>query len=114
ASLRDAGLEITPLEFWSRLAQAGRSRFYQLLEAMTPDAFVELVHKRLAWKGCRVTVRKSEHDAYIAQIQGLSADGGLIVETNGKTRVIYTGSILPEDNIRFRPRIGNQDRVATN
>ncbi|MFP4159462.1 MAG: biotin--[acetyl-CoA-carboxylase] ligase [Desulfobacterales bacterium] len=104
ASLRDAGLEITPLEFWIRLAQAGRSRFYQLLEAMTPDDFVELVHKRLAWKGCRVTVRKSEHDAYIAKIQGLSADGGLIVETDGKTRVIYTGSILPEDNIRFRPQ----------
>lgn len=105
ASLKDAaGLEITPLEFWDRLAKTGRNRFYQLVEAITPDAFVELVHKRLAWKGSRVTVRKSEQDAYTAEILGLSADGGLIVETNNKTRVIYTGSILPEDNIGFRPR----------
>ncbi|MGM0787487.1 MAG: biotin--[acetyl-CoA-carboxylase] ligase [Thermodesulfobacteriota bacterium] len=104
ASLRDAGLEITPLEFWSRLAQAGRSRFYHLVEAMPPDAFMELVHRRLAWKGSRVTVRKSEQDAYNAEIRGLSADGGLIVKTNEKTRVIYTGSILPEDNISFRSR----------
>lgn len=100
ASLKDAGLEITPLELWGRLAAAGKSRFYHLVDAMTPDVFVALVHKRLAWKGAGVTVRKSEQEAYPAIIRGLAPDGGLIVETNGKTKVIYTGRILPEDNIK--------------
>lgn len=102
ASLRDCGLEITPLEFWYRLSDTGRSRFYQILEAFTPESFVDLVHGRLAWKGRRVTVRKSEQEAFPAQIRGLSRDGGLIVETNGRTEVLYTGSILPAGNIKCR------------
>ncbi|MFW6080548.1 MAG: biotin--[acetyl-CoA-carboxylase] ligase [Desulfosalsimonas sp.] len=104
ASLRDSGLEITPLEFWCRLAETGRRRFYEILQAYSPESFLDLVHSRLAWKGRQVTVRKSEQEAFPAQIIGLSRDGGLIVETNGRNRVMYTGSILPEGNIRCRGR----------
>ncbi|MCF8024455.1 MAG: biotin--[acetyl-CoA-carboxylase] ligase [Desulfobacteraceae bacterium] len=102
ASLCDYGLKITPLELWLRLQDLGRRRFYQIVGNMTPEAFVETVDRRLAWKNSKVTVRKSLHQAYTAEIKGLACDGGLVVAKNGKTEIIYTGSILPADNIRVK------------
>ncbi|MCF8111617.1 MAG: biotin--[acetyl-CoA-carboxylase] ligase [Desulfobacteraceae bacterium] len=95
ASLYEAGLEITPLEFWARLAETGRRRFYQLLESISPEIFVKLLNARLAWKGEKVTIRKSPDKAYTAEILGLSADGGLMINREGKSETIYTGSIFP-------------------
>ncbi|MFW6010922.1 MAG: biotin--[acetyl-CoA-carboxylase] ligase [Desulfosalsimonas sp.] len=98
ASLKDAGFEITPLEFWSRLAEAGRRRFYQLVGSVSPETFVELLHGRLAWKGEKVTIRKSPDEAYTAEILGLSPDGGLVINRESHTESIYTGSILPVES----------------
>ncbi|MFW5931439.1 MAG: biotin--[acetyl-CoA-carboxylase] ligase, partial [Desulfosalsimonas sp.] len=95
ASLKDAGFEITPLKFWSRLAETGRRRFYQLVGSVSPETFVELLHGRLAWKGEQVTIRKSPDEAYTAEILGLSPDGGLVITREKGTETIYTGSILP-------------------
>lgn len=100
-SLKDLGLQVTPLEFWKQMFETGRSRFYHLVQSMTPAAFVGLLKKRLAWQGHTVTIRISPDEAFIAEIAGLAADGGLIIEKNGKTRVIYNGSVLPAGNIHF-------------
>ncbi|MFP3981448.1 MAG: biotin--[acetyl-CoA-carboxylase] ligase [Desulfobacterales bacterium] len=101
ASLRELDLQVTPLEFWMQMLEIGRSRFYHLVQSMTPAAFVALVKKRLAWQGHTVTIRISRDEAFTAEIVGLAADGGLIIEKNGKTRVIYNGSILPGGNIHL-------------
>ncbi len=100
ASLREAGLKITPLEFWLRLAETGRKRFYELVGTLSRETFVELVQMRLAWKGRKVAVRTGENEAYTAEIMGICPDGGLMISANRTTRVIYTGSILPPDNFR--------------
>ncbi|MCF8112031.1 MAG: biotin--[acetyl-CoA-carboxylase] ligase [Desulfobacteraceae bacterium] len=99
ASLKERGLDISPAELWLRLAETGPKRVCSLVQSMMPGSFVELVQSRLAWKESRVTVRKSRDEAFAAVIKGLSPDGGLVIEKNGKTEVIYTGSILPEENL---------------
>ncbi len=98
ASLYESGFKITPLEFWLRLAETGRSRFYHLITTIAPEAFVEILNRRLAWKGDNVTIRKSDGEAYTAKIQGLSQDGGLVISRQGNPEIIYTGSILPKDS----------------
>ena len=100
-SLREAGLEVTPLEFWRQMQEIGRSRFYSLLASMPPASFIELVKKRLAWQGRRITIRRSRDEAFHAEIVGLGADGGLYVNRDGEITVIYSGSILPAENIQI-------------
>jgi len=98
-SLREAGPEVSPLQFWQRLSETGCGRFYQLLEAVTPATFVKLIERRLAWKGEKVIIRKSRTEVFPAEIQGLSPDGGLLISREGVKETIYTGSIMPGKEI---------------
>lgn len=99
ASLSDLGFDITPLELFLRLAQAGRKRLEHQVSTLAPEEFVMQLQKRLAWLGRQVTIRRGTKEAVLGQLRGISADGGLIVRISGKTNVIYTGSILPKENI---------------
>jgi BirA family transcriptional regulator, biotin operon repressor / biotin---[acetyl-CoA-carboxylase] ligase len=98
-SLQEMGESVSPLQFWLRFAETGRLRFEQILESMAPEDFVMLLQRRLAWKGKTVLIRKSDDEAYMAEISGLSPDGGLLVIREGKLETVYTGSILPAGSV---------------
>ncbi|MBS0013370.1 MAG: biotin--[acetyl-CoA-carboxylase] ligase, partial [Desulfobacterales bacterium] len=98
-SLAELGIEVSPMELMLHMAETGRNRIRQLVQNLVPEEFVMQLQKRLAWTGRPVTIRRSQDEAVLGEIRGLAADGGLIVRINGKTSVIYTGSILPEENI---------------
>jgi len=100
--LDDLGIHISALQLFLHLAETGRKRLESIVRSLTPEQFVMQVRKRLAWQGRTVTIRRSFHEAVSGQIIGIAADGGLIVKIDEKTEVIYTGSILPEENINYR------------
>ncbi|MCF8028038.1 MAG: biotin--[acetyl-CoA-carboxylase] ligase [Desulfobacteraceae bacterium] len=100
-SLLQLGIEVSPMELMLHMAETGRSRIRQLVKTLKPEEFVMQLQKRLAWVGQPVTIRRSHQEAVLGEIRGLAADGGLIVRINGKTSVIYTGSILPAENIHI-------------
>jgi len=100
-SLSQLGIEISPMELMLRLAETGRSRIRQLVKTLEPEEFVMQLQKRLAWVKQPVTIRRSHQEAVLGEIRGLAADGGLIVRINKKSSVIYTGSILPKENIHI-------------
>lgn len=101
ASLSEMGVSLTPLQFLTRLCETGRSRMENLVHSLEPESFVGLVEQRLAWMDREVTIRKSGQEAFCAEIRGLAPDGGLVIRRNGKTQVIYSGSVLSAENIRL-------------
>ncbi|MDY6827568.1 MAG: biotin--[acetyl-CoA-carboxylase] ligase [Bacillota bacterium] len=94
-SLQDMGKSVSPLEFWFRFVETGRRRFEQIMASMSPEDFIMLLQRRLAWKGKAVLIKKNDDEAYLAEISGLSPDGGLLIIREGKLETVYTGSILP-------------------
>lgn len=100
-SLAELGIAVSPMELMLHMGQTGRSRIQQLVKTLEPEEFVMQLQKRLAWVEQQVTIRRSHQEAVLGEIRGLAADGGLIVRINEKSSVIYTGSILPAENIHI-------------
>jgi BirA family biotin operon repressor/biotin-[acetyl-CoA-carboxylase] ligase len=66
-----------------------------LIDAFSPSEFISLAEDRLAWIGRKVIVHEGGDYSYQARIKGLSPEGRLVLERNGKECVLSSGSILP-------------------
>ncbi|HED24401.1 MAG TPA: biotin--[acetyl-CoA-carboxylase] ligase [Firmicutes bacterium] len=95
ASLQEVGVSVTPLELWFSFAKTGRRRYDQIVGSMSPEEFTKLLQHRLAWKGRTVLIKMNDDQGYLAEIKGLSPDGGLLIIREGKFETVYTGSIYP-------------------
>jgi BirA family biotin operon repressor/biotin-[acetyl-CoA-carboxylase] ligase len=84
-----------PLGLWSALVNAVRKGYTDSSDVVDPSHFPSLVTERLAWMGRRVLVADGEESAYPARIIGLSDRGGLLLERDGRTEVLYSGSVAP-------------------
>lgn len=85
----------TPLQLWLNLVNRGKNIYEALIDAFSPSEFISLAVDRLAWVGRKVSVHEGGDQIYQARIKGLSQDGGLILDRNGRKMVLYSGSILP-------------------
>ena len=97
-SFKQEGLPATPLGLWTDLASAARRRFEQVVEAFSPEEWVPLLNRRLAWAGRPVLIQTGRSEVYEATLLGLAPDGGLRVKCGQKTQVIYSGSLIPAEH----------------
>jgi len=93
-SFQREGLEARPLTLWRELATAGRKKFFQIVESMTPEEWITVLNQRMAWIGQTVFVKTGRSESYEAMILGLAEDGGLKLKRGPATRVIYSGSLI--------------------
>ena len=84
-----------PLSLWTALVNAVRKGYTDSSDVVDPSHFPSLVTERLAWMGRRVLVVDGEESAYPARIMGLSDRGGLLLERDGRTEVLFSGSVAP-------------------
>lgn len=84
-----------PLTLWSALVNAVRKGYTDSSDVVDPSHFPSLVTERLAWMGRRVLVVDGGESAYPARIMGLSERGGLLLERDGRTEVLFSGSLAP-------------------
>lgn len=85
----------TPLGVWKSLVNRGENIYTALIDAFSPSEFISLAEDRLAWIGRKVIVHEGGDYSYQARIKGLSPEGRLVLERNGKECVLSSGSILP-------------------
>ncbi|MDD4952819.1 MAG: biotin--[acetyl-CoA-carboxylase] ligase [Desulfovibrionaceae bacterium] len=95
ASLEVAGNAFGPLDAWLTLVRHAETCYENLLGNIEPVDFISLVSDRLAWMGRTVLVREGEGLAYRARIEGLSPNGGLVMERDGAREVLHSGGIFP-------------------
>lgn len=97
-SFKNEGLPATPLGLWTDLASAARRRFEQVVAAFSPEEWVPLLNRRLAWTGRPVLIQTGRSEVYEATLLGLAPDGGLRVKSGQTTQVIYSGSLIPAEH----------------
>ncbi len=85
----------TPLGVWKCLVNRSKNIYTALIDAFSPSEFISLAAERLAWVGRLILVREGGDQVYQARIMGLSSDGGLVLDRNGRKETLYSGSILP-------------------
>jgi len=85
----------TPLGVWKSLVSRGENIYTALIDAFSPSEFISLAEDRLAWIGRKVFVHEGGDHSYQARIKGLSCEGRLVLERNGKEVILGSGSILP-------------------
>lgn len=93
--LKFKALELSPLRTWLALVNQSKSAYMALLENNSPSAFLSLVSRRLLWLG-RMVYHQDGNQWSRARLVGLHRDGGLILERDGSTDIVYSGSILFE------------------
>ena len=86
---------MSPLSLWAKLVEKGKPLFENLIQTATPDEFINIIEKKMAWIGKNVLIRQANTDVFNAVILGLSKDGGLRIKKENVEEVIYSGSIIP-------------------
>lgn len=77
---------------WQGLVNQARNWYESLARTESPRAFLDDLARRLAWSGRRVRVRGAGGE-YLAIPVGLTDDGGLVLNREGREEVLYSGSI---------------------
>jgi len=96
-NLRHEGVEVLPLSLWMKIVEKGRRYFNQLTSSISPDEFINSLTPYIAWIGRKVLVKTIQQQPFEAIIKGISSQGGLILQVNGKDIVIYAGSIISRE-----------------
>lgn len=85
----------TVLDTWLTLVKRAENEYLKMLESIALPDFLRLVEERLAWMGKHVLVLEGRDVSYKAKIVGLERKGGLVLRSDGRKRILYSGSILP-------------------
>ncbi len=81
-----------PAALCATLVFRGVSCYKRQLSSLRPEAIIPALERRLAWKGNPVMVHGSGQP-YQARIIGLSANGGLLLDRNGRREPLFSGSV---------------------
>lgn len=84
-----------PLGLWRALVNRVETGYASLLDVHAPKDFLALFRSRMAWIGRRVLVREGVNFQYEAILVGVSADGALVLNRDGRTRELLAGDVIP-------------------
>lgn len=88
--------ETSLLGLWLRLVHFCRLRYTYELSDLTPLEFSQSVETVLAFFGASVCV-SDNRSSICGTYAGLSPDGGILLDVEGKRRVIHHGSLFPAE-----------------
>lgn len=83
------------LDRWLHLVNFGRFRYSVELSNSTPQEFSQSIETVLAYLGTVVHVQDNR-SSVCGVFTGISADGGIVIETDGRRKTLYSGSLRPE------------------
>ncbi|MDP3427652.1 MAG: biotin--[acetyl-CoA-carboxylase] ligase [Humidesulfovibrio sp.] len=83
------------LGLWSMLVNRLETGYISLLETFSPSDFLTIFQSRLAWKGRRVLVCEGSNVRYEATIRGVSGKGELVLDCDGRERLLLAGDVTP-------------------
>jgi BirA family transcriptional regulator, biotin operon repressor / biotin---[acetyl-CoA-carboxylase] ligase len=83
------------LELWRMLVNRLETGYVSLLEIFTPGDFLTIFQSRLAWKGRRVLVCEGAGVRYEAIIKGVSGNGALVLDQDGREILLLAGDVTP-------------------
>ncbi|MEW5801098.1 MAG: biotin--[acetyl-CoA-carboxylase] ligase [bacterium] len=99
ASLKAAaGFSAKPLALWTRLVDAGKSCYHEIVSCGPAQRFISRIEPHMAFMGEEVAIddyHKGGSGLYHARIMGMDQSGGLRIWTSGRERVIRSGRIYP-------------------
>ncbi len=88
------GYHAAPLSLWMQIVDKGSLYWRQMVGSISPQDFIHALKPYLAWVGKKVRIKITDLDIVEGVISGISNQGGLIVTTHGKERVLYSGTII--------------------
>lgn len=94
-TLREAGVEATPLSLWCALVDFVKTGYLNDLTQGTPGHVVARIESRLCWLGEEVRVQDGAEPSWTGRLLGLAPDGALRVRPVGAAdeRFLTSGSI---------------------
>lgn len=95
--LEREGVCVGPLALWVTLAENGKRIFERMIAALSASDFISVIRPMLAWVGHPARIVNGSDD-FAAVVTGISSDGGLCLNRDGRDIIIYSGSIVPMVN----------------
>lgn len=84
-----------PLGLWLRLEKRLETGYRTLLETFSSTEFLSVFQCRLAWLGRRVLVDEGPGVRFEARIRGVSAQGELVLDRDGREVLLQAGDVRP-------------------
>jgi len=84
-----------PLQLLAALVNHVETGYRTLLEAFSPNEFLTIFRTRMAWRGRRVLVQEGASVRYEAVVEGVSGEGGLVLDRAGQKVVLLAGDVIP-------------------
>ena len=84
-----------PLGLWRTLVKRLETGYINALETFTPSEFLMIFQSRLAWMGRRVLVCEGASVRYEARIRGVSGQGELVLDRDGREVLLLAGDVTP-------------------
>jgi BirA family biotin operon repressor/biotin-[acetyl-CoA-carboxylase] ligase len=95
-TLAEASRDMSVLDRWLHLVSFGRFRYTSNLSDSTPLEFSQSIETVLAYLGTAVHVLDNRSSVY-GVFTGISPDGGIVLETDGRRRTLHSGSLRPAE-----------------
>ncbi|GEM_PF-234640 len=83
------------LGLWRMLVNRLETGYVNALETFTPSEFLMIFQSRLAWMGRRVLVCEGASVRYEARIRGVSGQGELVLDRDGREILLLAGDVTP-------------------
>ena len=83
------------LGLWRMLVNRLETGYVNALETFTPGEFLMIFQSRLAWMGRRVLVCEGASVRYEARIRGVSGQGELVLDHDGREILLLAGDVTP-------------------
>jgi len=97
ASLKDFGVSVDILAFWSDFVAAVYHKIQNLLKSEDIASLVKEIEKRLLFLGQSIKVSKpaNKTDSFYGTLLGLEPDGALKIQKGNEIVTLYSAEILP-------------------
>ncbi len=86
---------IGPLGLWRTLVNQIETSYASLFDVHSPNEFLTMFRSRMAWAGRRVLVREGVNVLYEAIVEGVSAEGALVLNRTGQSIELLAGDVIP-------------------
>ena len=91
---RDTDTSLTPVQVWDFLVRRFKKLYSYFIINDGIEEFLEAASFRLSFLNREVTVKRNEEKVFRAIFAGINREGGALLLSEGKEKIIYDGQII--------------------